>query len=475
MSRILVVDDDRTVVAAFEEVLSELGHEVRAAGDAEQALRELNGQEMDLVILDICLPGMSGLDALRQIKKDRRKLPVIVMTGRGTMETAIEATKLGAFEYHLKPVEPDEILLSVQKALDGARLMREQVGFGSQSPAATTESIVGRTAVMQDLYKTIGRVAPTDATVLLRGESGTGKELVARAIYHHSRRSEAPMLTVNCAAIPETLLESELFGHEQGAFTGASGRRIGKFEQTAGGTIFLDEIGDVPLSIQPKILRVLQEQSFERLGGNEVIHSDVRVLSATNRDLERLIKEGRFREDLYHRLNVVTIRVPPLRERREDVPELVAYFLERFSRKLEVEKPLLLEDAIQSLTNYPWPGNVRELEHCIHRLVIFARGLPVGAADLLPMFKPEGKDGGQGAADVDDETLANLIERYLSRPADRAYEQFMQKVERLLLVQALARTGQNQSQAARLLGLPRPTLHAKMYRHGLHGGEATTS
>jgi nitrogen regulation protein NR(I) len=474
MSRILLVDDDQTVVSAFAEVLSELGHEVCPAGNAEQAFAELTGGEIDLVILDICLPGMSGLEALKRIKEERRKLPVIVMTGRGTMDTAIEATKLGAFEYHLKPVEPDEILLSVRKALDSARLMREQVGWGSPSPASTSETIIGRTTAMQELYKVIGRVAPTDAIVLLRGESGTGKELVARAIYHHSRRSEAPMLTVNCAAIPETLLESELFGHEQGAFTGASGRRIGKFEQAAGGTIFLDEIGDVPLGIQPKILRVLQERTFERLGGNEVLQADVRVLSATNRDLEKGIQQGVFREDLYHRLNVVTIRVPPLRERRDDIPDLVAYFLERFAKKLGVEKPLLLEDALQALVNYPWPGNVRELEHCIHRLVIFGRGLPVGTADLLPMLQPENKNGGQ-VTDADDATLANLIERYLGRPADRAYEQFMQKVERLLLTQALARTGQNQSQAARLLGLPRPTLHAKMYRHGLHGGDATTS
>jgi len=471
MSRILVVDDDQTIVNAFAEVLSELGHEVIVAPDAEQAFQELNTRDVDLVILDICLPGMSGLEALKQIKADRRKLPVIVMTGRGTMETAIEATKLGAFEYHLKPLEPEEILLSVRKALDGARLMREQVSFGSEAPAPTKETIIGHTAAMQELFKAIGRVATTDATVLVRGESGTGKELVARAIYHHSRRSEAPMLTVNCAAIPETLLESELFGHEQGEFTGAAGRRIGKFEQAAGGTIFLDEIGDAPLSIQPKILRVLQEKSFERVGGNEAIRVDVRVLSATNRDLERLIKEGRFREDLYHRLNVVTVRVPPLRERREDIPELVSYFLDRFSRRLGVERPLLLEDALEALSDHPWPGNVRELEHGIHRLVIFARESPVAAADLLPLLKTEGQ---HGAVDVDDEALCDLIQRHLSRPADRAYEQFMQKVERLLLMQALARTGQNQSQAARLLGLPRPTLHAKMYRHGLHGGEAST-
>jgi nitrogen regulation protein NR(I) len=469
MSRILVVDDDRTVAGAFRDVLAELGHEVYLATSAEEAFRELHAREMDLVILDVCLPGMNGLDALKRIKDERRKLPVIIMTGRGTMETAVEATKLGAFEYHLKPLEPDEILLSVQKALDGARLMREQVEFGREAATSGSESIVGHSPVMQELYKAIGRVANTDATVLLRGESGTGKELVARAIYHHSRRREAPMLTVNCAAIPETLLESELFGHEQGAFTGASGRRIGKFEQAAGGTLFLDEIGDAPLSIQPKILRVLQERTFERLGGNEVLQADVRVLSATNRDLEKLIKQGVFREDLYHRLNVVVIRVPPLRERRDDIPDLVAYFLDRFARKLEVERPLLLDEAMRLLMTHAWPGNVRELEHCIHRLVIFFHGLPVAESELRGVLK--GQEGKESPSEVGDSELRDVIRRHLAQPAERAFEQFMHRAERLLLSEALARTGQNQSQAARLLGLPRPTLHAKMYRHGLHGQE----
>ena len=334
MSRILVVDDERNVLLGFEEVLRPEGHEVITSTHAQEALEHIEAEEFDLVILDIRMPGMSGLDALKRIKQGHPKLPVIIMTGEGTMETAIEATKCGAFDYHLKPFEPADMIRTIEKALQCTRLMKGQVALGRQN-AAAGDAIIGQSLPMQEVYKAIGRVAQTDATVLIRGESGTGKELVARAVYQHSLRSEAPLSVVNCVAIPETLLESELFGYEKGAFTGATARRIGKFEQASGGTIFLDEIGDMPLSIQAKILRVLQEKEFERLGGNQTIRVDVRVLTATNRDLEIAISEGAFREDLFYRLNVVTIQVPPLRERREDIPTLVDYFLERSARELE--------------------------------------------------------------------------------------------------------------------------------------------
>ena len=349
MSRILLVDDEEGVLPALVELLRSEGHEVVTARRAAEALERLAAEEFELVILDVRLPGISGLDALERIKQGQPKLPVIVMTGQGTMETAVEATKRGAFDYHLKPFEPAEMLETIERALEGARLMRGQVAVGSANVAGTEDAIIGQSPGMQQVFKAIGRVAQTDATVLIRGESGTGKELVARAIYQHSLRSDAPLLVVNCVAIPETLLESELFGYEKGAFTGATARRIGKLEQASGGTIFLDEIGDVPPSIQAKILRVLQEREFERLGGNETIRTDVRVLSATNRDLEIAIAEGDFRGDLYHRLDVVTIHVPPLRQRREDLPFLVDYFLERFARELKTDRPPLSEGVMEVL------------------------------------------------------------------------------------------------------------------------------
>ena len=324
---------------------------------------------------------------------------------------------------------------------------------------------------MQQVYKAIGRVAPTDATVLIRGESGTGKELVARAVYQHSLRSQSPLMVVNCAAIPETLLESELFGYEAGAFTGATTRRIGKFQQADGGTIFLDEIGDIPLLVQAKILRLLQEQTFERLGSNETIQVDVRVLCATNRNLEDAIAERFFREDLYHRLNVVTLQLPPLRERREDIPLLVDYFLNRFARGLRLEKPPLSQEALDVLVNYAWPGNVRELEHVVQRLMIFTGGYTIQASDLPPSVTTNGQgpQGGKTGTWTDEQFLA-FARTYLdSYRGERAHEALLEKMEKSLIIEALRRSAGNQTRAARLLGLPRPTLHLKMQKHRLQG------
>ena len=459
MAKILVVDDERHVRGAFEDVLSTQGHEVLVSDNATAALRCLASTAVDLVILDVCLPGMNGLDALAQIKQQQPHLPVIVMTGQGTTEIAIEATKRGAFEYLLKPFEPGEMLQVIQKALDGARLMQGQLALGPEAtPSAAAEAIIGRSPAMQQVYKAIGRVAQTDATVLIRGESGTGKELVARAVYQHSRRVRQPFLVVNCAAIPETLLESELFGYEPGAFTGAATRRIGKFEQTDGGTIFLDEIGDIPLAMQVKILRLLQELTFERLGGNETIRVDVRVVCATNRNLEQSIEQRTFREDLYHRLNVVTITLPPLRERREDIPSLVDYFLIRHAQELGLAKPPLAEDALALLTRYSWPGNVRELEHLIQRLLIFTRGYTIQATDLPPLLSGDGQGGGvaagSGAASGSaEQRWLELIREYLGVSGGaRAHEQLLELVERLLLTEALQRSKGNQTHASKLLG-----------------------
>jgi nitrogen regulation protein NR(I) len=462
MARILVVDDEPNVLRAFEELLPRRGHDVVAVRGAEDAMKRLKDADCDLVILDICLPGMNGLDALARIKKFRATLPVIVMTGQSTTNTAIEATKRGAFDYQLKPFDPAEMLQTIAKALEAARLMKGRVALGRQTTEPSADAIVGQSPAMQQLYKAIGRVAQTDATVLIRGESGTGKELVARAIYEHSLRSRLPLIVINCAAIPETLLESELFGHEPGAFTGAMARRIGKFEQAQGGSIFLDEIGDIPLMVQAKILRVLQDQTFQRLGGNETIQTDVRVLCATNRDLEKAITAGDFREDLYHRLNVVTILVPPLRERRDDIPDLVDYFLNRFARVARVERPPLAPDALESLVNYSWPGNVRELEHLVQRLMIFSGGYTIQVHDL-PWAQQHGP-----IRSSDEDSFRQLIRAYLdSCTTDRPYAEFLERVERVLLAEALRRSQGNQTHAAQLLGLPRPTLHAKLQKLGL--------
>jgi nitrogen regulation protein NR(I) len=471
MAKILVVDDEHSVRQAFEEILSNKGHTVVSVRGGEDAMDLLQKDDCDLVILDICLPGMNGLDALGRIKQRRPKLPVIVMTGRGTTDTAIEATKRGAFDYQLKPFEPAEMLCTIAKALEGARWMQGDVTLGPETIASSNEAIVGRSAAMQQIYKAIGRVAPTDATVLIRGESGTGKELVARAIYQHSLRSGRPLMVVNCAAIPETLLESELLGYEPGAFTGATTRRIGKFEQVNGGTIFLDEIGDMPVMVQAKILRLLQERTFQRLGGNETIQVDVRVLCASNRNLERAIAEGSFREDLYHRLNVVTLQIPPLRDRREDVPLLVDYFLNRCARASRVERPPLARNALDLLVRYAWPGNVRELEHLIQRLMIFTGGYTIQAHDLPPTLQSQARAASAGAAVTPgDQSYLSLIQAYLdSYGGDHAHEELMERVEELLIMEALRRSHGNQTHAGRLLGLPRPTLHAKMQKFGLQG------
>jgi nitrogen regulation protein NR(I) len=470
MPKILVVDDERNVLRAFEEILESRGHEVLAARGAEDAMRRLADTDIELVILDICLPGMNGLDALDQIRGVQPGLPVIVMTGQGTTDTAIEATKRGAFDYLLKPFEPAEMLSTIVKALEAGRLMKRRLTLDPQTPLPPSDAIVGRSPAMQQLYKAIGRVAGTDATVLIRGESGTGKELVARAVYQHSQRSHKPLVVVNCAAIPETLLESELFGYEAGAFTGAMTRRIGKFEQAHGGTIFLDEIGDIPLLVQAKILRALQDRTFQRLGGNETHHSDVRVLCATNRELERAIADGGFREDLYHRINVVTLQLAPLRDRRDDIPLLVDYFLARYARVAGVERPPLAQNALEALVNYPWPGNVRELEHLIQRLIIFAGGYTIQAQDLPWTVREAPRAANDETGHSDEDQWLGLIRSYLaSYTGEHACEELLAKVERLMFLEALERSKGNQTHAARLLGLPRPTLHARIQKYGMHG------
>ena len=458
---ILIVDDDTQLRQSFDKLLTEEGHSVRAASTGEAALAMVQESVPDLAVMDVRLPGMNGLETFRAMRELEPKLPVIVMTAFGTTEVAIEATKLGAFEYVLKPFEIPDILALINQALEAGRFMRSRVEIDVVPEIATTEAIVGRSDPMQEVYKGIGRVAPTDATVLVRGESGTGKELVARAIYQHSLRGDKPFLVINCVAIPETLLESELFGYEKGAFTGAGSRRVGKIQQAHGGTILLDEIGDMPFSIQAKILRLLQEKHIERLGGREAIPVDVRIIAATNRDLEAALAEGRFREDLYYRLKVVTLRIPPLRDRTEDIPLLADYFLGRFAKEMEIANPGMKKEAKALLKNHPWQGNVRELSNAIQKALIFSRGGPIGLEDVSKIIRSE------RAVQVVDDTVNKVISQWIrsmliSDISKDMFNTLMDQFAKTVIAEALQLTDGNRSRAAELLGISRPTLLSKI-------------
>jgi two-component system nitrogen regulation response regulator GlnG len=467
MGNILIVDDEPQIRQSFEKILTAEGHTVKTASSGEAAISLVQAAVPDLVIVDVSLPGISGLEAFRAIHEIEPKLPVIVMTGKGTTETAIEATKLGAFEYVLKPLEFPDSLTLIDQALEAGRFMRSRVELDVAPDTAAADAIIGRSKAMQEVYKAIGRVAPTDATVLVRGESGTGKELVARAIYQHSLRSAKPFLIINCVAIPETLLESELFGYEKGAFTGAVNRRVGKFEQAHGGTVFLDEIGDMPFSIQAKILRLLQERSIERLGGREPIPVDVRIIAATNRDLEAALAQGRFREDLYYRLKVVTLWLPPLRDRLQDSILLAEYFLARFAKEMSMGNPGMIEEAKLLLQNYQWPGNVRELANAMQKALIFSRGYPIHPEDVSRAIGGESlaREAGDQRAD---EIVRQWVRQTLAAGEGKdVFEACMDHFASLLISEALGLTGGNRSRAAKILGISRPTLLSKIEKYGL--------
>jgi two-component system nitrogen regulation response regulator GlnG len=465
MPTLLVVDDEQSVRYSFKQVLGGDGVEVLTAATAAEGLRQLHEHRPDVVVLDLQLPDRSGLEVYDEIRTTDPRRPVIFITAHGTTETAIEAMKNGAFDYLVKPVDLERLSQVLDRAFEAARLMQVPAVLPTE---AEGDRIVGRSLVMQEMSKTIGRAAPQDVNVLILGESGTGKELVARALYQHSRRADKPFLAINCAAIPETLLESELFGHEQGAFTGASRRRIGKFEQCDGGTLFLDEIGDMPAPLQAKILRVLQEQRFERLGSNETVQTRVRVVAATNQDLQKLVQEGRFRKDLYYRLNVVTIRVPPLRERLDDVAELAHYFLFRFDRELGLDYRAFAPEAVGHLERYSWPGNVRELQSAIKQAMLQGSGHV-----LLPEFLPEDIQHAEApaaesaVAEVGAGGLDALIEPLLHAGDTNLYEKVMVAVERVLFSRVLTFTKGHQAQASNLLGLNRTTLRYKLRSLGL--------
>ncbi|MBI1848688.1 MAG: sigma-54-dependent Fis family transcriptional regulator [Candidatus Rokubacteria bacterium] len=467
-ARILVADDEDGLRWVLEKGLRQAGHEVTAAKDGESALRSVEAEPFDLVFLDVRMPGVDGLTALARIRELRPATHVIVMTAHGTMETAIQAMQRGAYDYLAKPFDLDEVLLLTERALEASRLTAEvaRLRTGLQD-VREFSALIGRHPRMQDVYKTIGRIAGSDVTVLLRGESGTGKELVARAIHSYSRRSSRPFVAASCAAIPATLLESEMFGHERGAFTDAKERRLGKFELAHGGTLYLDEIGDMPLELQSKLLRALQERTIERLGGQEPIRVDVRVLAATNRDLEVLMREGKFREDLYYRLNVVTLNLPPLRERRRDIPLLVDHFLAKYAE--ELGERAVAPEALDRLVGHDWAGNVRELENVIQRAMVMAK-----SGVILPEHLPIGPVSAAASVAID-ATLEEIIERRLlecvrglrERASAHLYNLMISLVEKPLLRAVLRETQGNQVRAAQILGINRNTLRKKLTEHSI--------
>jgi DNA-binding NtrC family response regulator len=477
MHRVLIVDDDEHLRYAFRRILDPEFYEIDEAGTGEEALKRLSEGVYSAVFLDLRMPGMSGLECLARIHEIDNKIPVVIMTAFGTTELAIEAVKGGAYDFVLKPFEVDEIKRLADHAVNAYRLMTHKVDLPTgeeQRPSyGDTDTLVGRSRAMQEVYKQIGRVALSEANVLILGGSGTGKELVARAIYHHSRRAEKPFLAVNCAAIPEGLLESELFGHERGAFTSADHRRLGKFERADGGTLFLDEIADMSPATQAKILRVLQDGVIERVGGTESIHVDVRVIAATHRDLQKMIEKNQFREDLFFRLNVFTIELPPLSERRDDVPTLIQYFLERGNKRLGKNVSQIPDETIAKLTNHEWRGNVRELENVINRALIVSTG-----PTLLPESVSFSDDTAREARPSRELGLSALLDAVFSRLADR-YDRhpdgpILTVLEREMLRRALEREHGNQVQAAKLLGMSRQTLRNRLAAEG-GGGEDDNS
>lgn len=468
MSRILIIDDDQQLGLSFAKILSQEGYQPANAFSGREGIDKVKTFGPELVILDIRLPDIGGLEVFAVIHELFPKLPVIIITAFGTTETAIGAIQQGAYDYIYKPFDVPLMLVLIEKALIAGRCMSSPVEVNPDGgPGAGREALVGGSSQMLEVYKAIGRVSGTDATVLIRGESGTGKELAARAIYNHSHRADQPFVVINCVAIPETLLESELFGYEKGTFTGAVHRRVGKIEQARGGTVFLDEIGDMPLSVQAKFLRLLQENSIERLGGKEPIAVDVRILAATNRDLEAAVAEGKFREDLYYRLRVVTLTMPTLRSRKEDLDILVGYLLNRLSAELGVVNPGISIAAEIKLKNYDWPGNIRELQNALKKAVIFNRGAPLQPEEI-PLAEPELAGWAEACDPVVPGDIRQWIRAMLrTQKKERMFDSCLDQVAALLLLEALDITGGNRSRAAKLLGISRPTLHAKLEKYNL--------
>ena len=463
--RILLIEDDASTAAALQKVLRAEGYDVDVAARGDDGLAQACQQSYHVVVTDMRLPGLDGLELVAQLHAAKPKQPIILTTAHGTTETAIEATKLGACDYLLKPFEADELLDLVASAVASSRLMSEPLEIGEAR--LNQSAIIGNSRAMQAIYKEIGRVAATPATILIRGATGTGKELIARAIYQHSARADKPFIAINCAAIPDTLLESELFGHERGAFTGAQARRIGRFEQAHGGTIFLDEIGDLNANTQGKLLRVLQERSIQRLGSESSLPVDVRVLAATHRDLETAIAEREFREDLYYRLSVVTITLPSLSQRAEDIPALARYFLQRYSRELGVEVPSIQPEALACLKNQTWPGNVRELENAVRQALLLARPFAISLEHVQQVLTRARKPAAS-STQIHAAYIGDLLARAQAGEIQDAYARMIDDLEPELYKQAIRLAQGNQAKAARWLGVTRLKMREKLIQLGLH-------
>jgi two-component system nitrogen regulation response regulator GlnG len=494
MSRVLIIDDDRSVLHMVQHSLEKLQIEVLSASSADEGLKLVEEHRPDVVLLDILMPRMNGLEVFGKIHAIDRRLPVIFITAEAGSESAIEAMQLGAYDYLAKPLELSKLNNLVSKALETRRLMSVPVAVAvreeEKAPSSTGDLFVGRSAGMLEVFKAIGRVSKQNVTVLIRGESGTGKELVARALYQFSDRSNRPCMAVNCAALPDTLLESELFGHEKGSFTGAERRRIGKFEQCNGGTLFLDEVGDMSPLVQGKVLRLLQEQRFERVGGNETIETDVRLIAATNRPLEEMVEEGTFRGDLFYRLNVVTIQLPPLRDRVADIPLLLQYFLTRVRKELnKAEIEGISPEALEVLQNYPWPGNIRELQSVVRQCVLKATG-PVIVPDFLPksvfenqstervespvaVMSSEGPSA-SGKDPLPGVDLEEFIESRLAAGTTNLYAEAVEMMERYLFTRILQATGGNQTKTSEILGITRGKVRDRVAAFNISLGKKVT-
>jgi two-component system nitrogen regulation response regulator GlnG len=481
---VLIIDDEKDVHYSFRRLLEKEPLEILSAESGDEGIKLARKHGPDLIVMDIRMGQQSGLDTLKELRQMNPKQVIVMMTAYGTSQTAIEAMKRGAYDYVLKPFDIPQLKVLLFEALAAARAMKQIVAFPTKLAAdESNQAIVGNSPAMQQVYKLIGQVAPTTTTILITGESGTGKELVARAIYQNGARVNKPFIAINCAAIPENLLESELFGHEKGAFTGALAQRIGKFEQCDGGTLFLDEIGDMPMTTQTKILRVLQEGEISRVGNNLSIKVDVRIIAATNKDLWQAVQRKEFREDLFYRLNVVRVGLPPLRDRLSDIPLLVAYFMNKFRLKQPTGPSQIADDAMAAIQRCTWPGNVRELENCIQRAMVLASGNTITLANL-PEEISRGRSGASAQGSAESKTsaapaarpesptdakaaLSHAVETLFNFARNDKQFKLLPAAERELIVRALAETSGNQVQAARLLGVTRATLRKRVDKFGI--------
>ena len=458
MNTILVVDDEPNYLVVLSEILKEEDYEVFTAQSGEKGLKIAKENDLDLIITDMRMPGMDGLELLKAVKSFNQHLPVIMVTAFGEVEKAVVAMKAGAYNYLAKPFSNDELLVNIRKAIEHYSLLRENLRLRDEARVRYGfASMIGKNVRMQEIYNLIEKVAPTPASVLITGESGTGKELVARAMHINSPRENGPFISVNCAALPETLLESELFGHEKGAFTGAASLRKGRFELADTGTLFLDEIGDIPLPLQAKLLRVLQERSFERVGGNRSIKVDVRIITATNKDLKDAVEKGRFREDFFYRLNVVHVHLPPLRERTDDIPMLTEHFVSKFAKVLNKPNLQVSMEALRFLVSLPWEGNVRELENIIERAAILCSGDMIRPEDVHPGMSTI-KEDEQWSPDIDIEKLI---------PPNLPLPEVLSGVEEQMLKRALDDANNIQARAAEKLGITKSLLQYKLKKYNL--------